>query len=366
MRKKELNMDKLQCQICNRKFKNYIGLSNHIARTHKLKPKVYYDLFFKKGKEGICKLSSCKNPTVLGSIKEGYRECCSIKCSNNLPERLEASRIRTTKLWENKDFRNKMVVMKTEHWKNKEFRKLMTTPGTDFRKEQGKKIKKLWNEPEYREKQIIKINEVWENPESRENHSIKMKKVWENSDLIKLRSEQSKAMWKVPELRNQIIESLKLKAQDKEYIEEKRQTSLKIAEDLEWRKRVSVGTIEGWNKVPYKKEEQRQHMLNGGAAYANSFISNPSKPQVELFKLVNELCPYPIMNYPCLNFSIDIAIPKLSIAIEYDGSYWHQDKEYDNIRQLKLEQEGWKFLRYVDYVPSKQELLNDINIQLGI
>jgi len=108
------------------------------------------------------------------------------------------------------------------------------------------------------------------------------------------------------------------------------------------------------------KEITRQRMLNGGAAHALSFMSNPSKPQVELFHLVQEVCPYPIMNYPCLNKSIDIAIPKLSIAIEYDGSYWHQDQEADDIRQKLLEEEGWIFLRYRDYVPTKNELTHDI------
>lgn len=106
----------------------------------------------------------------------------------------------------------------------------------------------------------------------------------------------------------------------------------------------------------------RQWMLNGGAAYCNSFIKNPSKPQIKLFNLCQEILPYPILNYPCLNYSIDIAIPKLSIAIEYDGSHWHQNKQYDLKRQKELEKEGWKFLRYRDYVPSKKEILEDLKI----
>ena len=101
-------------------------------------------------------------------------------------------------------------------------------------------------------------------------------------------------------------------------------------------------------------------MKNGGAAHALSFSKNPSKPQVELFKLVQGLCPYPVMNYPCSNFSIDIAIPQLGIAIEYDGSYWHQNKNYDRMRQTLLEKQGWTFIRYVDYLPTKHELRKDI------
>jgi hypothetical protein len=109
-----------------------------------------------------------------------------------------------------------------------------------------------------------------------------------------------------------------------------------------------------------KTKERIDIMKTHQAGYMNSFIKNPSKPQVELFKLCQEILPYPIMNYPCLNYSIDITVPSLSLAIEYDGSHWHQDKEYDKNRQKKLEDEGWKFLRYIDYVPPKEELTNDV------
>ena len=108
----------------------------------------------------------------------------------------------------------------------------------------------------------------------------------------------------------------------------------------------------------YKRDSER--MLNGGAAHANSFITNPSKPQVELFNLVKEDHPESILEYPCLNYSIDIVIPNLKIAIEYDGSYWHQDQEKDDKRQREIEDQGWTFLRYRDYVPSKEELRKDI------
>jgi hypothetical protein len=112
------------------------------------------------------------------------------------------------------------------------------------------------------------------------------------------------------------------------------------------------------------REEQarksRERMLGGQAAYMNSFITNPSKPQVELYELIKSMYSTAILNYASLNFSIDIAIPDLNVAIEYDGSYWHQNQEADDKRQKLLEDVGWKFLRYVDYVPSKEEFKKDI------
>lgn len=105
-----------------------------------------------------------------------------------------------------------------------------------------------------------------------------------------------------------------------------------------------------------RRKSQSKFLKDGHAAHMNFFIQNPSKPQKELYFKILKLCPYAILNYPCLNYSIDIAIPFLNIAMEYDGSYWHRDVEADRIRQGNLEREGWNFIRYRDYIPTTEEL----------
>lgn len=118
------------------------------------------------------------------------------------------------------------------------------------------------------------------------------------------------------------------------------------------------------DKIKKIKEKLREKMLNGMASYMNSFIKNPSRPQVELYNRVKELYPNVILNYPCLNYSLDIAIPELRICIESDGSWWHQDKEKDLKRQKNIEKEGWKIIRYlidnIKQVPSKIQIENDL------
>lgn len=96
-------------------------------------------------------------------------------------------------------------------------------------------------------------------------------------------------------------------------------------------------------------------------AIACSKCTNPSIPQVKLYDLTKELHPSAILNHTVEWFCIDIAIPELKIAIEYDGSYWHQDIQKDLERQKDLEKLGWKFIRYIDNIPSKEKLLEDIN-----
>lgn len=103
-----------------------------------------------------------------------------------------------------------------------------------------------------------------------------------------------------------------------------------------------------------------EYMLNGGSSHCRSFIQCLSKPQVELFEIVKLLYPGAKLEFPCFNYSIDIAIIDKMIAIEYDGSYWHQDKDADLKRQKNIEDQGWSFLRYTDLVPTREELQKDI------
>lgn len=133
----------------------------------------------------------------------------------------------------------------------------------------------------------------------------------------------------------------------------------------EFRKGKTYEDLYGIEEAKIQREKKRQWMLNGNSAYLNSFIKNPSKPQVEMFKRVKNIFPSAVLNYPCLNYSIDVAIPDLKIAIESDGSWYHQNLESDLIRQKNIENEGWKFIRYkadsIKEVPSMEKIMEDIN-----
>lgn len=118
----------------------------------------------------------------------------------------------------------------------------------------------------------------------------------------------------------------------------------------------SYKQIHGEEKTKKLIEDKR---ISG--AIACSKCTNPSIPQVKLYDLTKEIHPSAILNHTVEWFCIDIAIPELKIAIEYDGSYWHQDIQKDLERQKDLEKLGWKFIRYIDNIPSKEKLLEDIN-----
>lgn len=131
----------------------------------------------------------------------------------------------------------------------------------------------------------------------------------------------------------------------------------------EVKEKVSKTSKEYWNK-PGVKEKQREYMLNGGASYINSFNKNPSRPQVKTYENTKQLYEEAILNYPFLNYSLDIGIESIKLDIEYDETWWHvgyeDRREHDKKRDEYLKSLGWKVLRYRDYIPTKERLKEDI------
>jgi len=76
----------IECKVCGEKtiyVKNLPFLLNHIGKIHKMTNQEYYDCYFKKEKEGVCE--SCGKETKFIKFSNGYRRYCSQKCSTNSP-----------------------------------------------------------------------------------------------------------------------------------------------------------------------------------------------------------------------------------------------------------------------------------------
>lgn len=212
---------------------------------------------------------------------------------------------------------------------------------------------------------------------SNNSNDVKKKKertCMKNSDVLhpskntKVQEEKRRKRPDVSEMNRQLWKESRDKIQkrlfNKKAMARRKKTMQEAWKNLEIRKRYLDGRKNS-EKVKKSRIEHSKRMKNGLASYISSCNKNPSQPQVELFRKTQKLCPYPILNYPEDNFSIDIAIPQLSLAIEYDGSYWHQDKNSDFKRQQEIEKNGWIFLRYTDYIPDENELRTSINNIIG-
>jgi len=182
---------------------------------------------------------------------------------------------------------------------------------------------------------------------------------WKRTEV----KEKRKQNMNKPEVKERKIRNMKISLNTPQVREKKSKSQRETCSKLDVKEKMSKVSKEVHNR-PEIKEKSRQRMLDGQAVYMQEFIKNPSKPQVELFKMLQQLCPNPIMNYPIFyrkkwNYSIDIADPKIGLAFEYDEPYWHKHKGRDSLRQRRIEELGWKFLRY-EKLPTLEQLKNDI------
>lgn len=53
-----------ECLYCGKKFKSRGGLSTHLLNSHNKSFKEYYDDFFKKEYEGVCRNPTCFKETT--------------------------------------------------------------------------------------------------------------------------------------------------------------------------------------------------------------------------------------------------------------------------------------------------------------
>src|SRR4051812_14142441 len=68
--------------------------------------------------------------------------------------------------------------------------------------------------------------------------------------------------------------------------------------------------------------------------------------------LYNEFVSYgitPELQYPARGYFIDLAFPKIKLAIEADGAEWHSTAKQisrDVGREIRLEKDGWTIVRF--------------------
>ena len=71
----------MNCMLCNKEFANVRNLSIHLAHSHKISTKDYYDKYlFDKNVDGKCVI--CNKPTTFQNLGVGYHKYCSKACVN--------------------------------------------------------------------------------------------------------------------------------------------------------------------------------------------------------------------------------------------------------------------------------------------
>ena len=71
----------VNCKICGKEFENGRYLSAHLKFEEHIAGQNYYDTYIKRDNEGICEV--CGKPTKYINFTRGYQKTCSQKCNNS-------------------------------------------------------------------------------------------------------------------------------------------------------------------------------------------------------------------------------------------------------------------------------------------
>jgi hypothetical protein len=204
-------------------------------------------------------------------------------------------------------------------------------------------------------------NKWFSNEDNRKKHSEKIKGLYNKYKFLGLRNPKT--------LKN---------AQLKNWVNLPKESTKEI------RKKISVSVSKStWTKFPEKypglmkkkiiktKETFKKHpeclMFNKFKRFEN----NMSKPQTELYNKIKNVFSHTIpekrlkifMNnkYRCMRF-LDIYIPEMNVAIEYDGLYTHNNLEKDKLRDKEVltNTENMSIIHYRNYIPEIEDIIVDI------
>lgn len=132
-------------------------------------------------------------------------------------------------------------------------------------------------------------------------------------------------------------------------------------------KNYSIGKWISHQRQLYKKNklsEDRIHKLESiGMVWdaSNNNIST-SFPEQAIFYYVRQLYPDSINRYNDLGFELDIFIPSLNLAIEYDGYVWHINNKNDIIKNKKCFDNNIRLIRIRE--SGLEDLPNDSNVKI--
>ena len=279
------------CDICNKEFKTYVGLSCHIRQSHNMTSQEYYDKYIKKEGEGFCEM--CQKPTSFRNLHIGYSRFCCGKCVQNSEE--TKSEIQQTCL-DRYDSKN---VYASEYGKQK--------------------CRETWLE-----------NLGVENPFQSEEVKGKIKQ----TNLERYNSEYS---FQSKEIKDKIKNTKEERYGNSNYnnIKKARKTNLeKYGVDC---------ILKREDVVKLKNSEENKKKQYNTKKKNNTF--NTSKIEQELEIELRKIFPklktqYKSKNYP---FHCDYYVPELNLYIEYNGTWTHGFHFFDKNNQEDLDKlEKWK------------------------
>lgn len=259
-------MEYKKCLICGNDYQN---LGGHIKYVHNLKPKEYYDLYIKQPNEGLCPI--CGKETSFIKLSKGYHTYCSTKCMRNAPEIKEKiAKTNIERLGCANPFQNKEII---EHIKK-------VTDRQQVVKSQRKNLQEKYG--------VINTGQIPEVIDKMQKHKLENKIKFEqenNCTRLKTLTKLYGFGWYMSDLLN--IPKI----------------------------RYCNTTFISNDYIPLIKEYYEYHNENCA-----------SEPEKQIYEAIKSIYDKTIIqnNRKIIKpLELDIYLPDISLAIEYNGTYWH-------------------------------------------
>jgi len=350
------------CRICNKEIVSNRGFSNHIVRTHKIKLKEYYDAYLKKENDGKCIV--CGKETSFSSLFYGYNKYCCNKCIGtaesvkNKKKETSISNYGVNNPMLSSEVKDKLKcsvkekfgvenVSQSEEIKKKKEETCLSHFGVEhsFQSEEIKKKIKQTNIEKYSVENVSQSEEIKKKKEETCLSHFGVDNTFKSQE-IKERILSIHKIKFINKLSN-YLNLLDLSLVDSTYINDVHKHTWKC-------KKCNNEFVQIWQLI------QRGYTC----PVCNPRQKGDSKPEQEITEFIKTLGSNVIENSRSIikPKELDVYIPNLKIAIEYDGLYWHSeemilDPFYHLNKTLECEKQG---IRLIHIFEDEWDLKQDI------
>lgn len=359
-----------KCKICGKECSSIGSIATHIRYSHlDYNSKKYYDEFLKKSEnEGKC--LECGKGTRFYNITRGYSNFCCPTCSNRNKEKNKKAREtfiknhkeiykRVEKENKIKQIKKKQNEVKRAKIKNGKIEKEIEKYGK-LGLSSKEKIEitclRKYGTKSYVEsedfKNKVKLSSITKYGTEYPTQSDAVKEKMKITNLKRYGVENCAQNIDITEKINETKLKRNLKFQEKGYTQVK--DLLKIYGNG-WRLKKIVPIVRYLNHGYVKNEDVEKIIKYSNESHYGTpgSISNKEK---ELVDYIREVSQYIVLEnvrniiYP---LELDIYIPELNIAFEFDGDYWHNSKNkgesYHLMKTQKCKEKGIKLFHIFEF-----------------
>ena len=323
------------CKICNSEFSKF-GFPSHIKRTHKMDSKLYYDTYI--GKPNIC---ICGKETPFIGLDQGYRKYCSQNCAR------KNSLIETNKKYGVTNISQISEV-------NAKIRKGIKANWDNLTEEEYKNRCKAISEGTVRA-----YYEKHPKKEVIEKEPIKREKINRKSNSYS-KSKETIEKTKKTNIEKYGVENPFAAKEVKEKI---KQTKLDKYNDSTYNNREKYAKTcqEKYGKNSYVETSEFKHKVITNQKSLYDETHTKSRIENSIIQAIVNLGIEVIPNKHLDNYYLDIYMPKLNTAIEYNGNWWHsfesgKSKDYHLNKSITCRNHGIRLIHIYEFESLSQQL----------